>query len=66
MQTLKKLQKLSRRVRLNSKQCFVSINAVRICLTRHLWSVIVTGSEPDVPVRRHVNGNDRALVESGG
>jgi hypothetical protein len=34
-------------------------------VTCHLWLVIVTESEPDVPVSRHVDGNDRALVEEG-
>ena len=32
----------------------------------HLWLAIVTESEPDVPVSRHVDGNDTALVEVGG
>jgi hypothetical protein len=47
------------------EQCFVSVSAVRICLSaRHLWFVTVT--EPDVSVSRHVDGNDRASLEVGG
>jgi hypothetical protein len=48
------------------EQCFVSVSAVRICLSaRHLWFVTVTESEPDVSVSRHVDGNDRVSVEGG-
>ena len=35
-------------------------------VTCHLWLVIVTGSEPDVAVSRHVGGSDSDLGESEG
>ena len=39
---------------------------ISVLVTCDLRLVIVTENEPDVPVRRHVEGNERALVNGRG